>query len=239
LAVLSFCFSSVPQLVFEVFGCSQSSSLPLISPPRRLLRRPSRGRSTTRPCPIPSRLSAGSLALMTSPRETPLKVACRPWATMRVADSARLCITALGGPSPCSLPTMSWIWSESARGIASPTKMKPPWPKFRGSTRPPRAQARCWHPSSRQRSSLLRRRPRPGRNLPKVGTKPRARLLLWATPDSAGAIFLNAYVSFAAAEARTLYYRNIRLCSVSFRFAYPDPFVGSSVACPSKSHFSW
>jgi hypothetical protein len=39
LAVLSFCFSSVPQLVFEVlrFGCSQSSSLPLISPPGRLL----------------------------------------------------------------------------------------------------------------------------------------------------------------------------------------------------------
>jgi hypothetical protein len=198
LAVLSFCFSSVPQLVFEVFrfGCSQSSSLPLVSLPRRLLRRPSRGRPTTWPCLRPSRPSVESLALTTSPREAPLKVACRPWATMHVADSARLCITASGGPSPCSLPTMSWIWSESARGIASPTKMKPPWPKSRGSTRPPRAQARCWHPSSRQRSSLLRRRPRPRRTMPKVGTKPRARLLLWATPDSAGAVFFECICVF-------------------------------------------
>jgi hypothetical protein len=86
LAVLHFCFSSVPQLAFEVlrFGCSQSSSLPLISPPRHLLRRPSRGRPTTRPCLMPSRLSAGSSASTTSPREAPLKVACRPWVTTRV-----------------------------------------------------------------------------------------------------------------------------------------------------------
>jgi hypothetical protein len=191
LVVLSFCFSSVPQLVFEVFhfGCSQSSSLPLISPPRRLLRRPSRGRPTTRPCPRPSRPSAGSLALMASPQGAPLNVACRPWATTRVADSVRRCITASGGPSPCLLPTMSWIWSGSARGIATPTKMKPPWRKSRGSTRPPRAQAQCWRPPSRQRSSRLCRRPRPGQTLPKVGTKPRARLLLRATPDSARAVF--------------------------------------------------
>jgi hypothetical protein len=49
----------------------------------------------------------------------------------------RLCeryITASGGPSPCLLPTTSWIWSGSARGIASLTKMKPPWLKSRGST---------------------------------------------------------------------------------------------------------
>jgi hypothetical protein len=128
LAVLHFCFSSVPQLAFEVlrFGCSQSSSLPLISPPRRLLRRPSKGRPTTRPCLMPSRLSAGSSASTTSPREAPLKVTCRPWVTTHVADSARRYITTSGGPSPCLLPTMLWIWSGSARGIASPTRMKPP-----------------------------------------------------------------------------------------------------------------
>jgi hypothetical protein len=198
LVVLSFCFSSVPQLVFEVFrfGCSQSSSLPLVSLPRCLLRRPSRGRPTTRPCLRPSRPSAEPLALMTSPWEAPLKVSCRPWTTMRVADSARLCITASGGPSPCLLTTMSWIWSESARGIASPMKMKSPWPKSRGSTWPPQAQARCWHPSSRQRSSFLRRHPRLGRTLPKVGTKPRARLLLWATPNSAGVVFFECICVF-------------------------------------------
>jgi hypothetical protein len=50
---------------------------------------------------------------------------------------------------------------------------------------------------------------------------------------------LNAYVSFAVAEARTLHYHNIRLCFFSFRFAYPDPFISSWVACPSKSHFLW
>jgi hypothetical protein len=198
LAVLSFCFSLVPQLVFEVlrFGCSQSSSLSLISPPGRLLRRPSRGRPTMRPCRRPSQLSAGSLASATSPQEAPLKVACRPWVTMRVADSARRYIMASGGPSPCLLPTMSWIWSGSARGIASLTKMKPPWPKSRGSMRPPRARARCWQPPSRQRSSRLRHRPRPGRTLPRVGTKPRARLLLRATPDSAGAVFFECICVF-------------------------------------------
>jgi hypothetical protein len=77
-----------------------------------------------------------------------------------------------------------------SEGYCLPTKMKPPWPKSRGLTRPPRAQARCWQPSSRQRSSRLHRRLRPGRTLPKVGTKLRARRLLRATPDSAGAVFL-------------------------------------------------
>jgi hypothetical protein len=62
--------------------------------------------------------------------------------------------------------------------------------------RPPRAQARCWQPPSRQRSSRLRRRLRPGRTLPKVGTKPRARLLLRATPDSAGAVFFECICVF-------------------------------------------
>jgi hypothetical protein len=83
-----------------------------------------------------------------------------------------------------------------SEGYASPTKMKPPWPKSRGSTRPLWAQARCWQPPSRQRSSRLRRRPRPGRILPKVGTKPRAQLLLRAMPDSAGAVFFECICVF-------------------------------------------
>jgi hypothetical protein len=98
--------------------------------------------------------------------------------------------------APCSLPTMTWIWSGSARGIAFPTKMKLPWPKSRGLTRPPRAQARCWRPPSKQRSSRLRRRPRPGRILPRVGTKPRVRLLLRATPDSARAVYFECICVF-------------------------------------------
>jgi hypothetical protein len=32
------------------------------------------------------------------------RVACGPWAAMCAADSAGRCTTALGGPSPCSLP---------------------------------------------------------------------------------------------------------------------------------------
>jgi hypothetical protein len=65
----------------------------------------------------------------------------------------------------------------SARGIASLTKMKSPWLKSRGSTRPPRARAQCWRPPSRQRSSRLRRRPKPGWTLSKARTRPKAWLL--------------------------------------------------------------
>jgi hypothetical protein len=54
------------------------------------------------------------------------RVACGPWAAMCAADSARRCITALGGPSPCSLPTTTWIWSGSARGTVYPTKTRLP-----------------------------------------------------------------------------------------------------------------
>jgi hypothetical protein len=103
LAIFGFRFSLFPPLVFEIFrsGCSQSSSPPLMSPPRRLPRRlpgrPSRGRPTMRSCPRPSRTSAGSLASATSPQEAPLKVACRPWAIMCAADSARRYTTASGG----------------------------------------------------------------------------------------------------------------------------------------------
>jgi hypothetical protein len=117
------------------------------------------------------------------------RVACRPWVTTRAADSVRRCVTTLSGPSPCSLPTTMWIWSGSARGIAFPTKMKLPWPKFRGLMRPPRAQAWCWHPLSRRRSFRLRRRPRAGRISPRVETKPRVQLLPRAMPDSTGAVY--------------------------------------------------
>jgi hypothetical protein len=122
------------------------------------------------------------------------RVACRPWVATCAADSARRCITALGGPSPCSLPTTMWIWSGSARGTVFPMKMKLPWPKFRGLTRPPRAQARCWRPPSRWKSFRLRHRPRPGQISPRVETalrvetKPRVQLLPRAMPDSAGAV---------------------------------------------------
>jgi hypothetical protein len=221
------------------FGCSQSSSLPLISPPRCLLRRPSRGRPTTRPCPRPSRPSVGSLVSTTSPWEAPLKVACRPWVTMRAADSARHCITASGGPSPCSLPTMTWIWSGSARGIAFLTKMKPPWPKSRDLTWP--------RGPKRGAGNHLRRRDPPAcavvrgrggshrgwRQSRGRGSFSEQRLIL---PEQ---FILNACVSFAAAEARTLYHRNIRLCLFSSYFVYPDSFVSSRIAYPSKSYFSW
>jgi hypothetical protein len=158
--------------------------------PRRLSRR----RLAAWPCPKLSRPSVRSLVLTTSPREAPPRVACRPWAAMCVADSARRCITVLGRPSLCSLSTTMWIWSGSARGTVSPTKMKLPWPKFRGLTRPSRAQARCWRPPSRWKSFRLRRCPRPGRISPRVETalrvetKPRVLLLPRAMPDSAGAV---------------------------------------------------
>jgi DNA repair exonuclease SbcCD ATPase subunit len=54
------------------------------------------------------------------------RVTCGPWAAMCAVDSAGRYITALGGPSPCSLPTMTWIWSGSARGTAYPKRMRPP-----------------------------------------------------------------------------------------------------------------
>jgi hypothetical protein len=82
----------------------------------------------------------------------------------------------------------------STRGTVFWTKMKLPWPKFRGLTRPPRAQAQCWRPPSRWKSFRLRRRPRPGRILPRVETalrvetKPRVPLLPRAMPGSARAV---------------------------------------------------
>jgi hypothetical protein len=90
---------------------------------------------------------------------------------------------------PCSLPTTMWIWSGSARGTASLMKTKLPWLKFRGLTRPPRAQARCWRPPSRRKSFCLRRRSRVGRISPRVETKPRVQLLPRAMPDSTGAVY--------------------------------------------------
>jgi hypothetical protein len=72
------------------------------------------------PCPKLSRPSARSLASMTSPRVAPPRVTCGPWAAMCAADSARRCITALGGPSPCSLPITTWIWSGVSEGYCLP-----------------------------------------------------------------------------------------------------------------------
>jgi hypothetical protein len=54
------------------------------------------------------------------------RVTYGPWAAMCAADSAGRCTTALGGPSPSSLPTTTWIWSGSARGTAYPMKRRPP-----------------------------------------------------------------------------------------------------------------
>jgi hypothetical protein len=41
-------------------------------------------------------------------------------------DSMGCCTTALGGPSPCSLPTTKWIWSGLARGTAYPMMRRLP-----------------------------------------------------------------------------------------------------------------
>jgi hypothetical protein len=54
------------------------------------------------------------------------RVICGPWAIMCATDSAGCCTTALGGPSPCSLPTTTWIWSGLARGTAYPMMRRLP-----------------------------------------------------------------------------------------------------------------
>jgi hypothetical protein len=59
-----------------------------------------------------------------------------------------------------------------------------------------RLDAAAASPPLKQRSSLLRRRLRPGRILPRVGMNPRARLLLQATPDSAGAVYFECICVF-------------------------------------------
>jgi hypothetical protein len=120
------------------------------------------------------------------PSGSPPRVACGPWAAMCAADSAGRCTTALGGPSPSSLPTTTWIWSGSARDTAYPTKRRPPYPRSESLTRLPRAQARRWLPSSRWRSFRLRSRPRPGHIPPRAGTMPRVLLLPLPTPDPEG-----------------------------------------------------
>ena len=53
-------------------------------------------------------------------------VICGTWVAMCATDSVGRCTTALGGPSPCSLPTMTWTWSGSARGTVYPTKTRLP-----------------------------------------------------------------------------------------------------------------
>jgi hypothetical protein len=61
-----------------------------------------------------------AISATTSPRVAPPRVTCGPWAATCAADSAGRCTTALGGPSPSSLPTTTWIWSRSARATAYP-----------------------------------------------------------------------------------------------------------------------
>jgi hypothetical protein len=60
------------------------------------------------------------------PSVAPPRVICGPWAAMCAANSVGRCTTTLGGPSPCSLPTTTWIWSGSARGTAYPMKRRLP-----------------------------------------------------------------------------------------------------------------
>jgi hypothetical protein len=64
-----------------------------------------------------------------------------------------------------------------------------------------RAQARCWRPPSRWRSSRPGRRLRPGQIPPKVETTPRVLLLPLPMSEPAGTVCLKLRVSFAAAEA--------------------------------------
>jgi hypothetical protein len=54
------------------------------------------------------------------------RVICGPWVAMCATDSAGRCTTTLGGPSPCSLPTTTWILSRPARGTAYPAKRRLP-----------------------------------------------------------------------------------------------------------------
>jgi hypothetical protein len=89
------------------FDCLQSSRRLSTSSSRRLPRRLSRRKPTAWQCPRLSRPFAGPLTSTTSPRVAPPKVTCGPWVAMCAADSVGCCITALGGPSPCSLPTMT------------------------------------------------------------------------------------------------------------------------------------
>jgi hypothetical protein len=60
------------------------------------------------------------------PSSSSLRVIYGPWAAMCATDSMGCCTMALGGPSPCSLPTTTWIWSGLVRGTAYPTKKRLP-----------------------------------------------------------------------------------------------------------------
>jgi hypothetical protein len=134
-----------------------------------------------------------TLGLDDVPSGSSPRVTCGPWAATCVADSTGRCITVLGGPSPSSLPTMTWIWSGSARATAYPMTRMPPWPRPKGLMRLPRVQARHWLPFLRWRSFRPCRRPRPGHilpplparllRLPQVETMPRVLLLPLPTPE--------------------------------------------------------
>jgi hypothetical protein len=67
-------------------------------------------------------------------------------------------------PSGSSPQSRLWALGGHVRSRlrGAPTKRRSPYPRSKGLTQLPRAQARHWLPSSRWRSFRLRRRPRPG-----------------------------------------------------------------------------
>jgi hypothetical protein len=111
------------------------------------------------------------------------RVVCEPWVAMCAAESAGRCITVLGGPSPSSLPTTTWIWSGSARATAYLMTRRLPWPRPKGLMRLPRVLARRWLPFLKWRSFRLCRRPRPSHILPQVETTLMVLLLILPTPE--------------------------------------------------------
>jgi hypothetical protein len=118
---------NMTETVATSFRPSLSIQPNAMSPPRRMPRRLSRMRPTVWLCPRLSRAFAEPLMIsMMSPWVALPRVICGPWVAMCAADSAGRCITTLGGPSPCSLPTTMWTWSGSARGTVYSTKTRLP-----------------------------------------------------------------------------------------------------------------
>jgi hypothetical protein len=107
----------------------------------------------------------------------------RALAAMCAGDSAGRCITVFGGPSPSSLPTITWIWSGSARATAYLLTRMPPWPRPKGLMRLPRVQAWRWLPFLRWRSFRPCHCPRLGHTLTQVEMTPTVLLLPLSTPE--------------------------------------------------------
>jgi hypothetical protein len=185
LAIFGFRFCLFPPLVFEIFPLDESAKALAEALPgaaeQREADHAAMSEAVSDFCRV---LGSGDVPSGSSPQSRLQVLGDHVRSRLREACYT----TASGGPSPCSLPTTLWTWSGSARGTTFLTKMKPPWQKSRGSMRPPRVRAQCWRPPSRQRSSRLRRHPKPGWTLPRPGTKPKARVFPGATPNSVGAV---------------------------------------------------